>query len=328
MQADLSAMEPEGVEEQNTEQRTDPGPVADTPSKLRLRLYQRAMISILATVCLIGLGAVYLASIVPNFGELVYFAWFGPGRQDEAPPPSDPPVLSLPPDSLADVPIGFRKELMASSPLLPAEFSRNFKQPIDQLCAYLGGMGFGKFTAMHNPVADGQWICSSDVLPASDRTASSDVSSVFVWMRGTDRREVDLVRFKINLTDPATSDVAKLLALTLLGKLHTSLRWDMPEALTVAVRDMRDANFIRYGVSYQITREWSSVPRLNVIIRIMDRSGIISADAFTAIATNLPPRDRPTPRPAKFRKPSAVAAPPNPDTKARSESGSIENLMQ
>lgn len=315
------------MEEQAIEHRIDPTAAVNAPSGQRLHLYQRVLISVVAAVGFVGLAAVYLASIGPNLGELISSLWVDRGHQDEVPPPV-PVVDPLPPDALADIPLGFRKELLASSTLPPADFSRSFRQPIDQLCKYLDGLGFGKFTTMHNPVADGQWICSSDVLPVGDHATPSDVSSVFVWMRGNDRKEVDLLRLKVNLTDPATSNAAKSLALTVLGKLHASLGWDMPDALKAAIGDVRDANFSRYGVSYQITREWSSLPRLNVVIRVTDRSGIVPVDAVTAINADLLPRNRPTPRPMKLSKPPAMAATPNLEPQVKSESAPIENLMQ
>lgn len=255
--------------------------VTGLTSKRSFDQYQRALISTLAMVLLLILVLICLVSILPEFGTFLSSAWVASERHNEVLlAPESRVAASLSRDDVADIPLDLRRELMGPSPLAHVEFSRRFMQSIDKICESLGGLGLGRFTTMHNPVAEEQWICSSDVLPAGGNGASSTTSSVFVWMRGTERREIDLVRLKINLTDPATSEAAKTLALKLFERLYALLGWDMPTALGNAIHEAKDASFDRYGLTYQIKREWSSVPRLNVVLYPRDRSGIIPVDSF------------------------------------------------
>ncbi len=316
-----------GAPTQPIDQQSDQSAITDTSLKQSLRPYQRAIIFTCAMAGFLGLAGVYLASIAPNFSELLSSVWRSAPREEQTPPAEKTIPSPLPPDALANIPAAFRTELLASSPPGNWGLSRHFNQPIDKLCDYLGSLGAGKFSAMHNPVADGQWICSSDVLPAGGKSASPNISSIFVWIRGTERKDVDLFRLKVNFTDPASSDAAKSLALDVLGKLHASLGWDMPIELTNAVRDVKEASFDHYGVSYQVTREWSSLPRLNIVIHSQDKSGILPADAFAISATDVVPHKRPTPGPAKLPKPSSVSQ-AKPSNGARTGTEPIENLMQ
>lgn len=271
-------------------QATPPG-VGVEPSKgagghalRKQRSNPSMLIAALVGVSFFSLAGLYLASVAPDLRISSPFSWVPPDGPYEAPPSPNKDTPALPPDALASIPLGYRLELMTPVPKADTELSRSFSRPIDQLCSHLAGLSLGTFTAMHNPIADGQWICTSDILSAvpSAPTASS---SVFVWMRGTDRREVDLVRLKINLIDPPTSQTAKALALNVLREIHEQFGWGMPEALVSAINNVREANFVRYGVSYQLIRERSSPSRLNLIIRIIDRSGTLPIDEFVRTRT-------------------------------------------
>lgn len=262
--------------------------VAYSTSRRNLHQCQKAMIPAQVIFGLFALVLICLVRILPDFGAFLSSTWVDSERHNEVLlAPESRVAAPLPRDDVADIPLDLRRELMDPSPLAHVEFSRRFILSIDKICESLSGLGFGRFTTMHNPVAEEQWICSSDVLPAGGNGASSTTSSVFVWMRGTERREVDLVRLKINLTDPATSEAAKTLALKLLERLYALLGWDMPTALGNAIHEVKDASFDRYGLSYQMKREWSSVPRLNVVLYSRDRSGIIPVESFKVDSVDL-----------------------------------------
>lgn len=298
------------------------------PSSVTLRRKRgirvtRSIVAVLVlSIAFISLAGLYLISVAPDLKQLSSSVWNSLDRQDRAPAPPPFPVVQ-PRDALAGVPLSFRSELMASSMVAKVELSRSFKHPVDLLCDYLGSLGLGKFSAMHNPIAEGQWVCASDVLPVGGHATSSNDSTIFVWLRGAERRELDLFRLKINLTDPASSDAAKSLALTFLQRLHDKFEWDMPQALIVAVQNLREANFARYGVSYRVIREWSSVPRLNVVIEAADRSGILPIDGFVIDKqqNSFPARAASTVR----LKPSISAPSVKPP---RADPAPIENLVQ
>lgn len=289
-------------------------------SRSRKARFNRSLVSAaVVAIAFVSLAGLYLLSVAPDLKQLSSSVWRSIDRTEQSPPPKSVPAIQ-PRDALADIPLSFRLELMATSATANEEMSRSFKHPVDRLCDYLGSLGRGKFVAMHNPIAEGQWVCTSDVLPAASHTASS---SVFVWLRGAERRELDLFRLKINLTDPASSDAAKTLALTFLQKLHDKFDWDMPQALIGAVQNVHEASFVRYGVSYQVIREWSSVPRLNVVIQSADRSGILPTDSFVI---DKPQNSFPV-RPASTvrLKPSITAPSSKP---LHPDPAPIENLMQ
>lgn len=294
---------------------------------LNVRSYRKFALPALSLVAFAGLAFAYLYSIAPKFNEFLSSVWVSPQRQDTALSHPRPRVASLPPDGLADIPRDFRQELMTLSSLSHAEFSRGFRRPIDKACDYLNTIKPGSFTTKHNPVSDGQWVCSSDVLPAIVGSTVPSVSSIFVWLRGTELREIELFRLKVNLTDPASSGAAKSQALELLEKFHTFLGWDMPVAVQDAIREVKDTSIEIYGIYYQVTREWSSLPRLNVVIHVDNKSGIIPTDTFSVSGAGTMWRKRPAPGPARLLKPS-FTLPINPANRGRPEPGPIENLMR
>lgn len=248
------------------------------------------MIIAFAMVGLLAFVLTCLAIIAPNSGRFLPAIRATPKPRHEVSLAPNDHTAALPRYGVVGIHDVLQEELMKPSSPTYAELSRRFTQPIDKFCKSLGALRVGKFATMGNPVADGQWVCISDILQVPGSGASSNTSSVFVWIRGTERREVDLVRVKINLTDPVTSEAAKNLAINLIEKLHALAGWDMPAALSNAVHDGSDASFDRYGLSYQVTREWSSVPRLNVVLYSNDRSGIVPIDSFKgdSVALNSP----------------------------------------
>lgn len=309
--------------EESTESRVEqPSSVVRVHLGRKLRLNRSAVTVNAIAAGFIGLAALYLVSVAPDLKHLSSSVWASLDHSEGAPRAGLPSPV-MPRDALAEFPASFRAELMSPTLRAKTEMSRSLDYPVDQICDYLGSSGLGKFATMHNPIAEGQWVCTSDILPSVRHAASSDVSSVFMWMRGADRKELDLIRLKINLTDPESSDEAKSLALNLLERLHDKFKWDMPEALVWAIRNVHEAGFVRYGISYQVIREWSSLPRLNVVIHAVDASGILPTDSFSIDKPqNLSPA-----RPAaavRFKPslPSSPIKPPGPDP------APIEDLMR
>lgn len=269
-----------GAESGNTKQLAESLSVVRELPGRRIALVRKAGVIAVIVAPFSVLALAYLFSVVPDFNQFASSALTSPERMNEVISPDTPSRRSLPVDTLASVPYDLRMELMTPIMMTSAEFSRRFTRPIDQLCKSFLNLQLGKFTTMHNPVAGSEWICSSEVLPAVNIKSFQHVSSVFVWVRGTENRNVDLLRLKVNLTDPATSENAKMLALKFLDRLHVWLEWDMPEPLKEAVMAAKDISFSRYGISYEIRREWSSLPRLNIVIKAADRSGIVSGEEF------------------------------------------------
>lgn len=317
----------EAGQAQPSRARVGQSSVSGSPPWMIIRRYQKSALATLFGIIVSSLALSYLYSISPKHGGMLNSGWVSAKHQDDGASDPSVPVTSLPPQDPADIPAGFARELTAHSTVSHVGFSRSFTRPIDKVCEDLASLTQGKFKTAHNPIADGQWICSSDILPAGDARASPNVSSVFVWLRGAEHREIDLLRLKLNLTDPASSEAAKSLALDLLKKLHSSLGWDMPRALEDAVRTVKDASFDKYGISYQIIREWSSLPRLNVIIRAHDRSGIVSTDTFALGATSATLHTQASRGSAGLLKPS-FSLPVKRDVKAQFGTEPIENLLE
>lgn len=160
-------------------------------------------------------------------------------------------------------------------------FSRWFTQPVEQLCQSLENIDSATpFPVVQNPVNDKQVVCWGEIYTNLD-LKNEKSSSVFVWIQGDHERNVELIRVKINIIGQSDADKVRGLALSVLQVLHDKLRWDLPPQVVASVKQMQDGIYSRQGVSYQWRREWSDIPRLNIILKIYDGSGIISNKEFT-----------------------------------------------
>ncbi len=187
-------------------------------------------------------------------------------------------IYTSAPDPLAALPRELRAELTKASTMSTAEFSRRFVLPIDRLCRALELSGFGTFAVAPDPIIAEQRVCSGEVTSA---TQAAEASSVFVWVRSGEGRTINLIGVKLNLRDPGTAAAATSEVLNVLEVIHHALRWDLPDRVIAALRGMTTADgYEHFGVVYQFRREWSEVPRYNVIMEVRDRSAVVEARSF------------------------------------------------
>lgn len=218
--------------------------------------------------------------------------------QQGAPSPHEaPPPLPAAPveDALAKFPREMVAELTRPLDEADVAFGRRFAIEPERLCASLAAMGLAGARMKANPLAPSEWACDSDIVPFGSAAATVVPSSIFASLRGTRSGQVDVLRLKLNLTDPKTADAAKSAMIRVLQAIHAELAWDLPPAVADAVRRVRDVHLARFGVTYDVRREWSDPPRLNIIITVDGEIGIMPTAAFAGTLSILRP-EPPAPR--------------------------------
>lgn len=302
-----------------------PSGVLREPSR-RFRLALSNWPIFLAFLLLFAFSGAYLFTVFPDWRHLTSVIFRPPDEVLDAklpPPPED----ARPTDLIAKLPIDLRKELMSRDVQSTARFSRRFVHPISRICDALGATGVGRFSISLNPVSGNRKVCTSDIVPIGEGTGGAEASSIFVWALGSDDDSIGMFRVKINLNNPQSAEATKAAALVVLKRLHEEFRWDLPSSVERGLQDMQDATVSYFGIVYQLTREWSSVPRLNVIIRAKDLSGILSSESFQRVvgATAVP---RLTSKPYSPRTPTAGSLDIGAQQPVEAKPEPIENLYR
>lgn len=225
----------------------------------------------------------------------------GLARPEPAPPPS--PAPPPPADPLRSLPRDLVAEIVRPDIAAPIPFGRSFRVAPNELCRKFAELGFSGARIIGNPVAPAEWACDSDLVPLVPPSGDgSQPATVFFSMRGDRPDRITRVRLKLNLTDELTAAVARQRFLDLLHAIHAEFHWDVPPEVETAVTNLSTAYVDRFGLVYDIRREFSELPRLNVVISFSTDAGILGTDRFEG---PLNPRDRqlmvpPRPGPAKL----------------------------
>ncbi len=207
-------------------------------------------------------------------------------------------------DPLFYVPRELVTELTAPEPVANETFRRVFLASPATLCAALGRYGISGAKMRHNPVLSDQWNCDSDLVAFGAPADGMLPSSLFVSLRGHRPDKVDYIRLKLNLNQPATAEDVKLAATNALKGLHGMLGWNLPDEVVNAIEQTKDAKASVFGADYNVFREWSETPRLNVIIKTEDSPSLPATDAFEGAISTL------RPQPVAPRKPGPARLPP------------------
>lgn len=300
-----------------------PSEALDKPSN-RLRGWLSNWPLLLIFLFLISLSGAYLFTVFPDWRHLTSVLFWPPQETMETKLPAQS-EMAKPMDLIAKLPIDLRKDLMSQDVQSTAQFSRYFVHPIARICDALSATGVGHFSVSLNPVSGNRKVCTGDVVPIGEETSDAGASSIFVWALGSDDDAIEMFRIKVNLTNLQSAEATKDAALVVLKRLHTELSWDLPPKVESGLRDMKDASVSYFGINYQLTREWSSVPRLNIVIRPKDLSGVLSNEGFQRIV-GAAPTSRLALKPNSRRTPSA--RPSNPEPPVGDKTEPIENLYR
>lgn len=295
------------------------------PSK-RLRAWLSNWPVLLGFLFLTALSGAYLFTVFPDWRHLTSVLFSPREEVPDAKLPSSSQV-ARPADLIGQLPTDLRKDLMSQDLQSTAEFSRSFVRPISSICDALGATGVGHFSISQNPVSGDRKVCTSDVIPIGEGTSDADTSSIFVWALGSDNEAVEMFRLKVNLTNLKSADATKAAALVILKRLHAEFGWDMPSGVERGLQEMKDATISYFGISYQLTHEWSSVPRLNIVIRPKDSSGMLPSGSFERVV-GIKSIPRKPPKPGPFQAPSTRPRDASPGQSSGTQTGPIENLYR
>ncbi len=302
-----------------------PSEVLPKPSR-RLRAWMSNWPVLLGFLLLTALSGAYLFTVFPDWRHLTSVLFSPREEVPDAKLPSTSQV-ARPADLIGQLPIDLRKDLMSQDVESMAQFSRSFVRSISSICDALGATGVGHFSISLNPVSGDRKVCTSDVIPIGEGTGDADTSSIFVWALGSDNDAVEMFRVKVNLTNPKFADATKAAALVVLKRLHTEFGWDLPPSVERGLQEMKDATISYFGITYQLAREWSSVPRLNIVIRAKDLSGVLPSGSFKrVVGAGASPHL--TSKPNLHRTPSVKPSDTGLQQPAESKPEPIENLYR
>lgn len=207
---------------------------------------------------------------------------------------------ALPSDALAGLP----RELsaMLTEPQFQAgqEFSYLLGLPPSDICAAMAKAGLGNPGWQEEAEGGSGFQCLSDLVPVPgstpkppprdpDAEAAADESiaappaapsTVFFMARGRSADQINVIRFKLNLDDPAVDRSGRALLLGHLEALSGPLAWSVPEAVADAILRHHRLLLRDRGVTVQVHPETGPVKRVNVTLLLTDPGARLPTDRF------------------------------------------------
>jgi hypothetical protein len=244
----------------------------------------------------------------------------------ETPPPAPVRPPAAPADPLANIPKDLITRLTQPSPETLVNFGRRFPLPPAKLCETFAAMGFSGAHLVENPLTPTEWTCDSDLVEVAPASGDGQQpSTVFLSMRGDRQDRISRIRLKLNLTDVASAETGKRRFVDFVKALHARFHWNLPADVEASIIDMRSASYQRFGLVYDIRREGSEPPRLNVVITPDDDTGIMGAKTFEGSIAIAKPQYQPSARfgPAKLPVQTSGSDPASGESAATPATGSF-----
>lgn len=208
------------------------------------------LIAVAATLVAAGAGAtVFLAR--PAF---LFPAPAEPAREVRA--PADP--LRRLPDDLVGL-------LTRPGMDAPSPFLRLTRVRPEGFCRSFSRWGLKNPAFRQNEPPQRGWTCITDLVKPIDGD-EAEVSSLFVAARGLDDDRVDNIRMKLNLLEPSSAPLVKLIARDALTEISRSFGWEPPVAVLEALERLKEGRILDRGISYDLRKEFGEAPRYNVMI--------------------------------------------------------------
>lgn len=212
------------------------------------------------------------APVTAFFAAVALAAVAGAAAVVLRPAPARPPATTAP----APRPAPPRDPLKALPPTLvdmlvhpgfdaPSPFLRLTLIKPEPFCKGLEAAGLkgATFTASPPPMLG--WTCVTDLVKPMDGPEDR-VSSLFVAARGLEADRIDNIRVKLNLIDPATESLVKIVARDLVSQICRDLGWEPPAAVMAALETMKEGRTVDNGVSFDLRREFGPAARYNLIM--------------------------------------------------------------
>ncbi|MBA5776906.1 hypothetical protein H2509_07155 [Stappia sp. F7233] len=163
--------------------------------------------------------------------------------------------------------------LLDPSPFHPDRFHIVFAGHPADLCAEIAQSGVPMSDWSADPLRQGSWQCSSELVPLGSADGRGRQSSLFVSLRGTVEEQLDFLRIKLNGDNPQTVPLAKVTLGHILRSTAVRYGWDWPDELYRAIDQGRAIELMQRGVRLSVhrenpglTNEADPVLRLNVVM--------------------------------------------------------------
>ena len=209
----------------------------------------------------------------PETGELAL---------DQALPAADP---------LGGLPEDARIRLTDPVPDKPDLFKLVYGGHPRDICSAFNRVGVPMSAWSPDPLKDGGWQCSSELVAVGEESDEGKQSTIFVSLRGKSEGRLDFVRIKLNGDNPETLGKVKIATREVLDQVAGRYGWEWPPALYDAVSSARSAEISVRGAEIKIRRERSdlvndgeNIVRLNVIVDFPNGAGSATADTFSPFA--------------------------------------------
>lgn len=232
-------------------------------------------------------AAALAATIVAAFGA----SWWLAHHDEEADAPGD--AISQErtqpaPDPLAGLSEQARKRLTDPAPDRPDLFRLVYGGHPRDLCAAFEGVGVPMSAWTPDPLENGGWQCSSELVTVGEENGRGRQSTIFVSLRGVSEDRLGFLRIKLNGDNPDTLGEVKAATRDVLDQVAGRYGWEWPSELYDAIFKARSAGMTVRGAEIRVRRERSDlvndgtdVVRLNVVIDFPYGVGSARVDDFS-----------------------------------------------
>lgn len=221
----------------------------------------RSKLAALAAALVVAGAATTVVALNPSWLPAPLAKWrSGLAFLKPPPPPPPPPV-----DPLAKLPFEMTELLTHPGPDAPSGFVRLTRVKPEDFCKSLEKWGLKRAAYFAGAPPMRGWTCVTDLLKPVDGD-DAKVSSLFVAVRGLESDRIDNIRMKLNLIDPATAPLVKLVARDLLTQISRGLGWDPPFEVIDALDRLREGRIYDRGITYDLRKEFGEGLRLNLIV--------------------------------------------------------------
>ncbi len=207
------------------------------------------------------------------------------------PAPVAPVAMPEPTDPLADVPAVMRAALTAAETRAGQPFRFMLAVPPAEICAAMAGEGLA------NPgwqLAGEEWECASDLVPLPGSVPRApdpadlpegiepvaQPSTLFFVARGPAEDRLAVIRFKLNLDDPAVERDGREALVAALDRLSGPLAWSAPAEVVSAIRRHEKLSAFDRGIAVEVHPETGPVERLNVVLVLETPAARLPTDRF------------------------------------------------
>ncbi|MXN65627.1 hypothetical protein GR183_12000 [Stappia sp. GBMRC 2046] len=257
--------------DETSDETANPAKIAKAVNRVRLTAVAAALVAAVAGTASIGWWFLREdGAVEPQTSAL---------EEDRAPQAADP---------LGGLPEDTRSRLTDPVPDRPDLFKLVYGGHPRDLCSAFNRVGVPMSAWTPDPLKEGGWQCSSDLIAVGEENGEAKQSTIFVNLRGGAEDRLDFLRIKMNGDNPDTLGEIKAATRDVLDQVAGRYGWEWPQSLYDAISRAGSAEMSIRGAEIKVRRERSDlvndgtdVVRLNVVIDFPDGAGSARGDDFS-----------------------------------------------